>query len=266
MIQYRELTQIFRSLPIPENRPLVLHVSDHSLEKIQGGAKTFLGTAKAVFPRLMMPSFTYQTMVFPSHGPKDNGVEYNNPPLDNQKAVFFHPLLPVSNEVGRAPEIFRKLPDVQRSSHPILSFCGRELDQALQSQSLSKPYAPLSDAAEQEGWVLLIDLDQTSNFSIHYALYKGGRKLFTRWALTSAGVKTCPHFPGCSEGFNQINPHLEKSLISTKKAALTIKAVPLTVLQKVVQRLLSQNPLALLCDKEHCLRCESIRARVESKL
>ncbi len=261
MIHYRELIQTFRSLPISEHQPVLLHISDSTAENVQGGEKTLIGTLKGVFPSLMMPAFTYQTMVFPKRGPKDNGVEYNNPPLDNREAVFFHPHLPVSEEVGAIPEAFRKLPNVTRSTHPILSFSGIHADQALNAQTLSSPYAPIDTLAKQKGWVLLIDQDQTANFTIHYALHKGGRKLFTRWALTPAGVKTCPHFPGCEKGFHKIDPYLREDKHRRQIQAVQIFAFPMQSILKKVLILLKRDPFVLLCDQDHCLKCSSIRAR-----
>lgn len=265
MIRYRELLQIFRSLPISEKHPVLLHVSDRSTEQIQGGAKTLIGTLRESFPTLMMPAFTYQTMVYPKKGPRDNGVEYNNPPLDNREALFFHPHLPVSDKVGKIPESFRKLPDVKRSTHPILSFSGLRVDDALQSQTLSRPYAPIAALEKRGGWVLLIDQDQTKNFTIHYALYKGGRTLFTRWALTSAGVKTCPHFPGCADGFPTLDRYLQEVSHHRQIETLPMTAIPIQSILRNVQTLLDQDPLALLCDQDHCLKCASIRARYQQR-
>ncbi len=263
MIGYRELLKTFRSLPISEKHPVLLHISDRFPERIQGGVKTLVGTLRESFPCLMMPAFTYQTMVYPKKGPRYNGVEYNNPPLDNREAVFFHPHLPVSEEAGKVAEAFRKLPVVKRSSHPILSFSGIHVDQELQSQTLSQPYAPLATLEKRGGWILMIDQDQTSNFTIHYALYKGGRALFTRWALTSAGVKSCPHFPGCEEGFPALDRYLQEESHHRQIETIPMTAVPMQSILHNVKTLLNQNPLALLCDKEHCLKCASIRARYQ---
>jgi aminoglycoside 3-N-acetyltransferase len=265
MIRYRELIQTFRSFPIRGKHPVLLHVSDRTTQKIQGGLKTLMGTLRESYPRLMMPSFTYQTMVYPKTGPPDNGLEYNTPPRDNREALFFHPRLPVSPEVGAVPEAFRKLSDVHRSTHPILSFSGCQVNHALQSQTLSQPYAPLAALAKKEGWVLLIDQDQTSNFTIHYALNKGGRELFTRWALTSAGVKTCPHFPGCEKGFNTLASYLRGSTHHREIETIHMTAVPIQTIFCKVQALLNQDPFALLCDQEHCLKCSSVRARLQQR-
>lgn len=261
MIPFRDLLQTFRSFPVPGDQPVLVHTSPSFPGTVQGGERSVLGALKQVFRALMMPSFTYQTMVFPKTGPKDNGVEYNNPPRDNRKAVFYHPQLEVSPQLGDLPETFRCLPDVARSSHPILSFSGINTNHALEAQTVTDPYAPLSILLDQGGWVLLLGTDQRKNFSIHYALHQAGRKLFTRWALTPAGIKPCPHYPGCPEGFNDLQvPLLEHNHIRQLEK-VEITAIPLQSILQEVKSLLNHNPLALLCDQEYCLRCSSIRAR-----
>ncbi len=261
MIQYRDLIRIIRTFNIPRDRPVLVHPSPDIEDRIQGGEKTILGALQEIFSTLLMPAFTYHTMVYPKKGPRLNGVEYNNPPINNQDAVFFEDHLPVSPEFGSVVEAFRTLPETKRSTHPILSFSGQQADTALQSQSLSTPYAPLSYLRQQDGWVLLLDVDHTHNFSIHYALKEGGRKLFTRWALTSAGIKRCPHFPGCADGFTSLTPLLQEHTRHTVKDNLSWQAIPLRAIMGQVQTVLDENPLALLCDQEHCLRCASVRAR-----
>lgn len=263
MISFRDLHHTFHSFPISEDQPLLVHISPDFSHRVQGGVKSVLGALKGTFRALLMPAFTYQTMVFPKTGPKDNGVEYNNPPIDNKQARFFSPDLPVSPELGDIPEAFRNLSGVQRSSHPLLSFSGLNLDEALAAQRITHPYAPVAFLAEKEGWILLIDVGQSQNFSIHYGQYKGGRELFTRWALTSAGIKTCPHFPGCSKGFVDLQPQLEEHSHPRKVGGIAITALPLAAVVKEVQNLLDKNSLALLCNQAHCLPCSSIRARQE---
>lgn len=265
MIQYRDLTRTLHSLIDPPHPPVIAHISPHISKNVQGGEKTVLGALRECFSCILMPAFTYQTMVYPKKGPKDNGIEYNNPPRDNQEAVFFHPNLRVSPSLGDASEQFRTLPSTTRSTHPILSFCALNMDQALQSQTLSRPYAPLTALLERRGWVMLVDVDQTKNFSIHYALKEGGRNLFTRWALTSAGVKVCPHFPGCEDGFTKLNPRLENVIRKTNIDGVQLMSIPLKGIMREVKMALARDPLALLCDKAHCLQCESIRARTQHK-
>jgi len=263
MIQYRDLIRIIRALDMPQDRPVLAHPSPAIEDKIQGGEKTLLGALQDIFSILLMPAFTYQTMVYPKKGPRLNGVEYNNPPLNNQNAVFFEENLPVSPRLGSVSEAFRSLPGTKRSTHPILSFSGLQANPALQAQSLSTPYAPLAYVDQQDGWVLLMNVDHTQNFSIHYALNKSGRKLFTRWALTSAGIKRCPHFPGCANGFSALAPRIEGQIRATEKEGLSLRAVPLRVIMHEVQNMLDKNPLALLCEQDHCLRCASIRSRIQ---
>jgi aminoglycoside 3-N-acetyltransferase len=67
-----------------------------------------------------------------------------------------------------------------------LSFSGINAGATLFTQTIYEPLDP-SGLAQQDGWVVLINVDHTSNTSIHYAEKLAGRKQFTRWAL----METC---------------------------------------------------------------------------
>ncbi len=72
------------------------------------------------------------------------------------------------------------------------------------AQSLKAPFAPISVLATKGGWVLLLGVDHSVNTSIHFAEKMAGRRQFVRWALEENKIIECPSFPGCSNGFNQL--------------------------------------------------------------
>jgi len=115
--------------------------------------------------------------------------------------------------------------------------------------------------AEQEGWVLLLGINQTVNTAIHYAEQLAGRRQFTRWALTPNGIVECQGFPGCSDGFDQLAPHLEGISRLVQAGAAAVQAIPLVALLDRVQALLDADPQALLCDRKQCDRCDAVRGR-----
>jgi aminoglycoside 3-N-acetyltransferase len=110
--------------------------------------------------------------------------------------------------------------------------------------------------------VLLLGVDHTINTSIHYAEKFAGRKQFLRWALTRRGVKECPGFPGCSNGFEAITPRLRGLERRTMIGYAPARAVPLPEMVDLIQKWLIDDPLALLCPRTDCGRCNAVRHAV----
>ena len=209
--------------------------------------------------QILMPAFTFKTMITPLEGPPNNGMMYGSSEGTNLMAEFFHHDMPVDPLVGEIAEKFRQLPQTKRTSHPIFSFAATDLDYALSSQTLADPFAPIASISNMKGWVLLLGVDQTVNTSIHFAEKMAGRRQFVRWALTQNGIVECPGFPGCSDGFNAISPMLEDV---TRKITLNgslVQAIPLNFLIHAVKTAIDNDPFALLCDHPDCERCLAIR-------
>jgi aminoglycoside 3-N-acetyltransferase len=97
------------------------------------------------------------------------------------------------------------------------------------------------------------------NTSIHYAEKLAGRRQFVRWALLANSVTQCSGFPGCSDGFGQIGPVMEDVSRSVKIGAAKVQAIPLQMLVQVVVDMLVNDPLALLCQRPDCERCNAVR-------
>ena len=162
--------------------------------------------------------------------------------------------------MGILPETLRNHPSAMRTAHPILSFAGINADYTLFPQTLYEPLAPIGALAELDGWVVLINVDHTVNTSIHHAEKLAGRKQFIRWALAENRVVECPNYPGDSMGFQAIEEHLHFDTRRVDIGEAFIQAVPLKRLFDVVQDLIKKDPLALLCERTDCERCQSVRA------
>ena len=172
----------------------------------------------------------------------------------------FHPDMRADTMMGILPETLRNHPSVTRTAHPILSFAGVNADFTLFTQTLYEPLAPIGALAEQDGWVVLINVDHTANTSIHYAEKLAGRKQFIRWALVGDRVVECPNYPGDSMGFQAIEPYLAFETRHVDLGGGFIQAVSLQRLLEVVQGLIRKDPLALLCERTDCERCNAVRA------
>jgi aminoglycoside 3-N-acetyltransferase len=264
MVSYREFINAFREVGVNLGQPVIVHAALSSVGDIRGGAETALGALLSVARGVMTPTFTYKTMITPEVGPENNAIRYGTGKDQNRMAEFFQMDMPADTLMGALAEAVRRHSDAQRSNHPILSFAGINVEEALEAQTPESPMAPIGVLAEQNGMVLLIGVNHTVNTSIHYAEYAAGRKQFVRWALTPQGIRECPGFGGCSDGFEQAAPLLQPFTRTARLGQATLKAIQLTPLITTLTDLIRQQPLALLCSKND-ERCESVRRWVEAK-
>ncbi|HLO16457.1 MAG TPA: AAC(3) family N-acetyltransferase [Anaerolineales bacterium] len=258
MLGYEELKSAFEKLDLA-NKPIIAHASLKPFGYIQGGAEAVLEAMLASFPSIIMPTHTYKTHIIPDVGPPNNGIAYGSGHNANQMAEPFHPDMRADPMMGILPETLRNHPSATRTAHPILSFAGINADFMLFTQTLYEPLAPIGALREQDGWVVLINVDHTVNTSIHYAEKLAGRQQFVRWALVGDRVVECPNYPGDSMGFQGIEPYI---LSDTRRAEVGegyIQAVPLQRLFDIVQELIKRDPLALLCERTDCERCNAVR-------
>ena len=238
---------------------VIAHASLKAFGHIEGGAETMLAVLLDSVRGIIMPTFTYKSMLNPEVGPPRNGITYGSETDLNKLAEAFHPDMPADKMMGVLPEFLRKHPKAKRSSHPIQSFAGIRADAVINSQRIYDPLSPIGMLAEQDGWVLLLGVDHTVNTSIHYAEKLAGRLQFIRWALLQDRVVECSGFPGDSDGFNVIAPALEKYTRRVEIGDALVQAVHLKSLIKVVMDQIKENPFALLCQRQDCERCTAVR-------
>ena len=258
MPDYAELVSAFQALGL-QKKPIIAHASLKPFGFIQGGAEAVLDAMLASFASLIMPTHTYRTMIIPEVGPPNNGIRYGSGREKNRMAEPFHPNLRADRLMGILPETLRNHPAAARTAHPILSFAGINADFTLFTQTLFEPLAPIGALAEQDGWVVLINVDHTVNTSIHYGEKLAGRKQFVRWALVEDRVVECPNYPGDSMGFQAIEEYIRFDTQRVEIGEAFIQAVPLTRLLDVVQALIKKDPLAWLCERTDCERCNAVR-------
>jgi len=262
MPAFREILNGLRGLGIERRSPVLVHASLSALGEVSGGAETVVGALLAAFDTVVMPAFTFRTMVTPEVGPPGNGISYGSGRYSNRAAEIYRPSMRVDRLVGAVPEALRNHARARRSIHPILSFVGVNAEALLAEQTLAEPLAPIRKLAGAGGWVLLLGVDHTTNTSIHYGERLAGRKQFVRWALTASGVVECPAFPGCSQGFEAIAPLLEPAVITRQVGECLAQAVALADLLPSVRAHIEEDPQALLCHAPDCERCNAVRAAV----
>jgi len=259
MLGFREIATGLKQLGLDPAKPAIVHASLSAFGEVRGGADTLLGALLSVIPAVMMPAFTYKTMLVPEEGPEDNAFSYGHGHDQNLMAEFYRPDMPVDRTVGVLAETLRKQPQARRSLHPILSFTGIQVDPELGAQTMDDPLAPIGVLAGREGWVLLMGVNHTVNTSLHYAEKIAGRKQFLRWALTANGVRECPGFSGCSDGFEKAGILLKDQTRFARIGGADIQALPLRGMIDHIVQVIRQDPEALLCDRPDCERCMSVR-------
>jgi len=258
----RDFDRGLRRLGIERGRPVIAHSSLSAFGQVRGGAEALTGALLTAFNTVIMPAFTYKTMIIPESGPPGNGITYGSGRNANRMAEFYNPEMPVDRTMGIAAEALRRHPKARRSAHPILSFAGVNAAAILDAQTRSQPLQPIHELASAEGWVLLIGVDLTSNTSIHYGELVAGRVQFIRWALTPEGVLECPGWPGCSDGFQALAPRLEAIQRTAQVGRGLIRAFPLAGVVQAVVQAIGEDPHALLCSRPDCGRCNAVREAV----
>jgi len=265
MISYHDITSALNALGLNRSTPLIAHVDMPKLGSAKGGVKTVVGALLAAVDNLMMPAFTFSTLVIPESGPPDNDLEYGSGKLSNLQARIFRQDLPVDGVHREAAEELRKYPGALRSNHPVFSFVGLGMDIALIHHPADNPYAPLQVARDLESHVLLMGADPATNFSLHWAEKLAQRKQFIRWALTADSVQEIPHFPGCSRGFHKLHYYLQDELRSIQMGDALWYAVRLDILIDTAVALIKDDAFALLCNDMHCQRCNIVRAAIKAQ-
>lgn len=259
MLTFEELKSALDSLDLG-GRPAIAHASLRSFGAIQGGAETVLKALLGSVDGLIMPAFTYKTMIIPEVGPPNNGIQYGSQLDVNRMAEPFHNTMPVDPLIGTLAEIFRHFPGAVRTAHPILSFLGVNSNTALDAQTLYNPFAPIGTLADQDGWVLLMGVNHSVNTSFHYGEKLAGRHQFVRWALTKKRIVECRGYPGCSDGFEDIRPETVDFVQRVEVGSGFIEAISLQPLLGSVEASIKRNPRALLCQRVECARCDAVRS------
>jgi aminoglycoside 3-N-acetyltransferase len=236
---------------------VIAHASLKTFDSLD--AETMLNALLESTRGIIMPAFTYKTMLNPEVGPPRNGITYGSETDLNKLAEPFHPDMPVDKMMGMLPEVLRKHPKAKRSSHPIQSFAGVNANAIINSQTIFDPFAPIAALAEQDGWVLLLGVDHTVNTSIHYGEKLAGRLQFIRWAIMNDRVVECGGFPGDSDGFNAIAIDVEKYTRRVEVDGALVQAIHLKSLLNAVVQKITANPFALLCTRDDCERCNAVR-------
>ena len=177
-ITHDRIVDDLRQLGISTGDTLIVHSSLSKMGYVIGGAQTVVeALLKSIGPT--------GTLTMPGHsGALSEPSYWKNPPVPQdwwpiERATMpaFDPSLTPLREMGVIPEMFQRLPGVQRSNHPRTSHLaygpladiitsGHSLGDGLGEQS------PLARLYECDARVLLLGVPHANNTSLHLAEYR----------------------------------------------------------------------------------------------
>ncbi|ELY99853.1 aminoglycoside N3-acetyltransferase [Natrialba chahannaoensis JCM 10990] len=179
------LTEDLRYLGVESGQTLLVHSSLSSLGWVAGDAQ-------AVVEALQNVVTTDGTLVMPTHTSQySDPSAWSNPPVPSdwietirEERPAFQPAATPTRGMGAISECFRTSPDVVRSSHPLYSVAawGAEAEEIVDDHPLDHGLgeeSPLADVYEQDGDVLMLGTDYSTNTSLHLAEHRADLDLGT---------------------------------------------------------------------------------------
>lgn len=168
-----KLIEEFKTMGIKSTDTILVHTSLSKLGYVIGGALTLIQALQETVSEgtILMPTQT---------GDNSNPEEWQNPPVSTswiplikEHTPAFDPQSTPTRGMGVVPELFRTLPGVVRSNHPIGSFAvwGKDNDTIIASQVLTPEFgehSPLDHLIKRQGKVVLIGVGYDSCTLMHY--------------------------------------------------------------------------------------------------
>src|SRR6185503_9234924 len=115
MLDHTDLKFAFEDLGLAE-KPVIVHASLRPFGYIKSGVDAVLRALLSSFKSVIMPAFTYKTMVTPVVGPPDNGIIYGSERDLNKMAQAFTLNMRVDSMIGVLAETLQIRPFVTRTA------------------------------------------------------------------------------------------------------------------------------------------------------
>ncbi len=255
-ITANDLERALNQLGVSHSRDLLAHSSLSAFGFVQGGAPSVIDVLRRNARTVVMPAFTYYTLVWPEHQKSSDWPAF--PPADGPS---WKPDSAVSHDIGRIPQQFLEVYRAVRSQHPALSFAalGANTNMILNTQSLEHPYAPIGVLYALDADILLLGVDHRSNTAIHYGEYLAGRPMLERFAYHQ-GALARTYFPNCSAAFNALQGHLG-TLEVVDVGKTQIQRMSVRDVVDATVKMIGRDPEAMLCNYNGC-RCQNVRDKI----
>jgi aminoglycoside 3-N-acetyltransferase len=267
-----QIIEDLRDVGLSEGDSVLVHSSLRAVGQIEGGAETLVRAFRTVLGAtgtLMVPTFTFDY---------SDPVGWREPPLTPEALERARTSIPVFDPlttpthtpwIGIFPEIVRRQPDAQRSSHPVVSFAAVGANAAFLTQNVPFHYplgseSPLARLHQLDGWVLLLGVTHKTNTALHLAEIWANVPYIHRAATLKTGSETWTVMrgsPECSEGFARIEPLLRQGRI-LKTGYIGNAQSQLMRIRPLVSMaiaMLQGDAAALLCDQPDCPWCTVAR-------
>ncbi len=169
-----------KKIGITSKMTLIVHSSLSSMGQVSGGALSVIQALQEVLTK-------EGTLVMPTHSSHlSDPKEWYNPKIKKHMWNKIRKEMPgydknttPTYQMGIIPEVFRTLPDVKRSNHPVYSFSawGKEKNNILEKHSLNNGLgecSPLARIYDLDGYILLLGTNYDSNTSMHLSEHRIG--------------------------------------------------------------------------------------------
>jgi aminoglycoside 3-N-acetyltransferase len=172
------LAHDLRRLGVRPGMTVIVHSSLRALGWVCGGPV-------AVVQVLLDVVTAEGTIVMPTQTPGySDPAQWQAPPVPRdwwptiyETMPAFDPCVTPTEHMGRIVEVFRTLPGVLRSSHPIVSFAAWGTHAAYITQGHMLAYSlgegsPLARIYDLDGWILMLGTNYDTTTSLHLAEYR----------------------------------------------------------------------------------------------
>lgn len=251
-----------------EGRPVCLHSSLRSHGHVSGGAGALVDVFTDAGATLLVPAFSYRRYALSATQelrPARNGADYTGweeqgghsldpDARDGGQVPCFTPRS-CETDTGAVPAEVLTRPEHRRGNHPLCSFTalGAGAEQLVAGQGPVDVFAPLAALAERDGLVVLAGVGLTRMTLLHHAEVLAGRVPLRRWAAVDGRVAMVA-VGGCSEGFEQLAPHLAHLQTRRTVGESVWRIYPAAAVLEVASRVIGGDPAATVC-AARCLQC-----------